>query len=519
MAHVSDSVFVSQEHLVLDLPPPSSSSSEEASASASEVELKKKRLLEELESVIPSSLGVGAIQVIDETALVGSTFHLPPPASAPKKSNKHSRRRNPMKKEAAPNEEGIENTVPVAAKKTKRYSRKEMEALRNVKIGQQRKLWRNIYKRLKSEVGNEYDTLAAAHPLNNNNNHKHYTPHPQCLPNKKPAPPILGVGAANGRWRCAESHENMDSSENVSLVEPSLTHNLIDVDGCSNLEESSEKDDSEDDYASIQRPAFLVEGEPNFDAGPPEDGWEYLRRVRWEAAQIPKVKVAKLDKSKLNKEQSAYMPKIPDIPVCPEHLMPLKQWEDVFLAEFSALRANLSSLEGSNNLHPVHFSNLLGNNLGKSASVMNSDVLLHHLSFGTAIDQPTNLTAEDKDTALPPKNPASKTSVDQTGSRSPTLPLLSAILGMDSVARVSMLMKRISLLEPADTIPRNDCMWLFALCAAVDTPLHADTSAALRGLLRKCASIRATKAELDEEAVMLNILATISGRYFGQSEN
>ena len=33
------------------------------------------------------------------------------------------------------------------------------------------------------------------------------------------------------------------------------------------------------------------------------------------------------------------------------------------------------------------------------------------------------------------------------------------------------------------------------------------------------ASIRAGKAELDEEVVMLNILATISGRYFGQSEN
>ena len=61
--------------------------------------------------------------------------------------------------------------------------------------------------------------------------------------------------------------------------------------------------------------------------------------VRWEAAQIPKVKVAKLDRSKLNREQSAYMPKIPDIAKCAEYLMPLKQWEDAFLAEFSELRA------------------------------------------------------------------------------------------------------------------------------------------------------------------------------------
>ena len=45
----------------------------------------------------------------------------------------------------------------------------------------------------------------------------------------------------------------------------------------------SVSEDSEDDkyYNSIQRPAFLVEGEPNFDSGPPEDGLEYLRRVRY----------------------------------------------------------------------------------------------------------------------------------------------------------------------------------------------------------------------------------------------
>lgn len=73
----------------------------------------------------------------------------------------------------------------------------------------------------------------------------------------------------------------MDSSGNVSPVDPSCSHSIVGEDGCSILEECSEDDDSEDDYASIQRPAFLVEGKPNFDTGPPEDGWEYLRRVRY----------------------------------------------------------------------------------------------------------------------------------------------------------------------------------------------------------------------------------------------
>ncbi|KAI3910272.1 hypothetical protein MKX01_030098 [Papaver californicum] len=78
-----------------------------------------------------------------------------------------------------------------------------------------------------------------------------------------------------------------------------------------------ENEESDDEYDSIKRPAFYVEGDPDFDSGPPEDGLEYLRRVRFEAAQIPNVKVAKLDKSKLDKEQTAYMPEIPDIAKCP----------------------------------------------------------------------------------------------------------------------------------------------------------------------------------------------------------
>lgn len=42
----------------------------------------------------------------------------------------------------------------------------------------------------------------------------------------------------------------------------------------------SEDSDEDKYYHSMQRPAFMVEGEPNFDSGPPEDGLEYLRRVR-----------------------------------------------------------------------------------------------------------------------------------------------------------------------------------------------------------------------------------------------
>lgn len=116
--------------------------------------------------------------------------------------------------------------------------------------------------------------------------------------------------------------------------------------------------------------------------------------------------------------------------------------------------------------------------------------------------------SEDENNSIP------ESSVEPGGK-----PKLSEILGMESIARVSMLRKRIMSLESKRTLTRIDSVWLFALCAAVDTPLDADTSAALRSLLRKCASLRAERSDLDDEVVMLNILATICGRYFGQSEN
>lgn len=67
----------------------------------------------------------------------------------------------------------------------------------------------------------------------------------------------------------------MGSSENIT------SHSSTIEDEASIVEECDEDDDSDDHYASIQRPAFIVDGEPNSYSDPPEDGWEYLRQVRY----------------------------------------------------------------------------------------------------------------------------------------------------------------------------------------------------------------------------------------------
>ncbi|KAF5735367.1 hypothetical protein HS088_TW15G00869 [Tripterygium wilfordii] len=223
------------------------------------------------------------------------------------------------------------------------HSREKMEALRFANIVEQHLVWRDIYTGLSPALVKEYDELARMkHQKNihlNFNSGRHF--------GRKTEVPAFRreIGPQNMDNELKNTEE--DEMENLNAWDPSSTRIIEGEDAYNDDEEYTEDDDSDADYASIQRPAFLVEGEPDFDSGPPEHGLEYLRRVRWEAANIPKVKVAKLDRSKLSKGQSVYMPQIPDIANCAGHLLPSKHWEDSFLADFNNLRLTLSDLNGS----------------------------------------------------------------------------------------------------------------------------------------------------------------------------
>ncbi|CAK7323113.1 unnamed protein product [Dovyalis caffra] len=408
---------------------------------------------------------------------------------------------------------------------TRKYSRVEMEALRFANIVEQRKLWRNIYTGLGEDVVEGYKDLARSKHQKND-----------CLKFNplerfgRKEPGILGEESSENVDGGLENMEG-DGVQNVDLLDPGC-NSSIQGEGVDAVleEEYGEEDDGDNDYASIQRPAFVVEGEPDFGSGPPEDGLEFLRLVRWEAAHIPKVKVAKLDRSRINKEQTVYMPQIPDIAKCPEYLLPSKQWKDAFLADFSELRLFLSQNDGS--------STKISQKMQPAAIVHGSSS--SQLAERIIVEKFNNLRTDEVQSCKPCNTSSAENTVDQpcmvnienckslTFSQNPTpeassgialcnYPTLSEILAMECVARVRMLRQCIKLAETMDMLSKNDCVWLFALCPAVDIPLDADTCAALRVLLWKCASLRASKSELDDEVIMLNILATISGRYFGQS--
>ncbi|CAH8355798.1 unnamed protein product [Eruca vesicaria subsp. sativa] len=343
------------------------------------------------------------------------------------------------------------------------YSVNQMKSMRYANMANQRKLWSDMYARLLPELVSEYEGLVS-------------------LKKSQKSSKSSGIGILGTK----------EGIDDLTLEEEG---------------EEEEYSEDNDDYNSILKPAFAVEGEPDFESGPPEDGFEYLRRVRyvfvslsfhlsvylhllaymvklfphfrWEAKRVPNVKVAKIDESKyITKEQSVYMPQIPEIPKCPEHLLPLKEWEDSLLSDFSDLRLALS----------------LDANECCGDETMPSSQSIEYMLMGIFSTRLNTVTDESFGVVV------------------------SEIQGMDSVTRVSRLKKRICLVEKESGLQSSDCIWVVALCASVDTPLDGDTCACLRAILRKCASLRASEVEDEQVIIMANMLITIAGRYFGQME-
>ncbi|KAL5204762.1 hypothetical protein ABZP36_009633 [Zizania latifolia] len=93
-----------------------------------------------------------------------------------------------------------------------------------------------------------------------------------------------------------------------------------------------------------------------------------------------------------------------------------------------------------------------------------------------------------------------------------TDPTQTMIRNMDAVARAATLRKYIYMIESLDTLSRKNCLWLFALCVAVDIPLDAETCASLRSLVCKCATILATKSEMDNEVALASCHAEYTDR-------
>ncbi|KAG8089608.1 hypothetical protein GUJ93_ZPchr0011g27048 [Zizania palustris] len=229
-----------------------------------------------------------------------------------------------------------DDTAPDGCSVGTRYARAELEALRAAPSEEaQAQVWAGVYAALATAgFSGEYDGLFDADDPTNRKGRR----------GKRAA----GGGSVGGGWKKPEAAAQLLETDEIgawrngdfgvchdhcvesSNVVPHLIEEPFDQDG-----DVEYDDDSDDDYDGILKPAFAVDGDPDFELAEPLDGFEYLRRVRWEARQIPRVKVAKIDLSTARNEQTPYMPVIPDIPKCSPDLCASKQWEDAFITYFS----------------------------------------------------------------------------------------------------------------------------------------------------------------------------------------
>nr|XP_016492640.1 PREDICTED: uncharacterized protein LOC107812126 [Nicotiana tabacum] len=213
------------------------------------------------------------IEVIDDTAMIDISQ-----GGKSRTVDKRFKSRTNKKKKNANHQVEKENGEKMVARKAKEknvlisdgcnrkggeekmvYRRKELEKLRFIGIEEQRKKWDEVYCGLDDTVKKEYDGLLQS------NTQKHI----RGRLGKENTPVISGN----------DHSEHLDDQEgNIDTRNSPSAFPLSRDDGISY---EGESDDSNDDYSSIQRPAFIVTGEPDFDSGPPEGGLEYLRRVRY----------------------------------------------------------------------------------------------------------------------------------------------------------------------------------------------------------------------------------------------
>mmetsp|Transcript_12100 Transcript_12100/g.44144 ORF Transcript_12100/g.44144 Transcript_12100/m.44144 type:complete len:307 (+) Transcript_12100:198-1118(+) len=123
-------------------------------------------------------------------------------------------------------------------------------------------------------------------------------------------------------------------------------------------ESDDEQGEEYEEEESLMPQALAVEGswDPRANSGPPVDGMDYLRRVRWEAARTPSiaqaappaVDVGQADKREPSKHtRGTYrfmtgLMKPPRPP--PPHLAPCPHWQRDFVASFSAIRLQVADV-------------------------------------------------------------------------------------------------------------------------------------------------------------------------------
>ncbi|GMF52440.1 unnamed protein product [Phytophthora fragariaefolia] len=228
---------------------------------------------------------------------------------------------------------------------------------------------------------------------------------------------------------------------------------------------------------------------------PPQDVQEYLWRVRIEAEGIPDVVVAPdVDPRQFDVQQTSNMPTLQSFGLeeaKPERV-PDDKWKRELLADFAELRQLIARWEA---IGPP-----------KAETVARGDAPTEILR--TKVPR---MSDEDGWVAFFFGKPGTEVSA--------TPPHLRLLLQFDQVLTRRLLDYHAAWLSEEDATPlsRARAVWIYALLARLDKPVHANVAATIRQILRRCWTLRSElEAPSEIQLKSLNILIVIAGDFFGQ---
>lgn len=230
---------------------------------------------------------------------------------------------------------------------------------------------------------------------------------------------------------------------------------------------------------------------------PPADVQEYLWRVRLEAQEIPDVVVSDVDPRQFDKQQTPNMPSLPAFSttsVVNKALLPSRQWKQDLLADFAELRQLIARWQ----------------EIGPPEMDTNDEDKDDTMRVALRTNVP-RMSDEDGWSAFFFGHAESGT----VG----TPPHLRLLLQFDQVLTRRLIEHHTDwLVNDAVPLSRARAVWIYALLARLDKPVHAGVAATIRQLLRRCWQMRNALQETVEPQALrsLNILICIAGDFFGQ---
>ncbi|XP_047468008.1 gem-associated protein 2 [Mugil cephalus] len=232
--------------------------------------------------------------------------------------------------------------------------------------------------------------------------------------------------------------------------------------------------------------------------GPPRNPQEYLRQVQLEASLCPEVVVAQIDPKKLKKRQTVQV-SVAGCPAAPLGFSPSLSWQQQQVSKFSDVRQSITK-----------------NRKHWSSQTLDDNVLLPKLAdeegwkrfcLGENIYRGSSACHTDAD-----PEPA----LDYSKVGFPPFQSIVSRLNQSTVLMVLEVL--ISWFEERDFVPQLG-RWLYALLACLEKPLLPEAHSSIRQLARRCAQLRSTlDNQEDEKLPALNLLICLVARYFEQND-